>query len=64
MNPDWMNQLPDEWELKPETNADVVRTNYRNQGRLMERKRIIEALESEGEAFHINQIKRIIEGNK
>lgn len=64
MNPDWMNQLPDEWEVKPNTNADVVRTNYRNQGRLIERKRIIEALESEGEVFHINQIKRIVEGIK
>lgn len=64
MNPDWMNQLPDEWEVKPETNADVVRTNYRNQGRLMERKRIIEALEAEGEVHHIRTIKRIIEGIK
>lgn len=62
MNPEWMKNIPAEWEVKRDTQADTVRHNYRNQGRLLERKRIIEALQADGEFFHINQIIRIIEG--
>jgi len=62
MNPDWLNQIPVEWEVGKDSHGEDVRNRYRNQGRRMERRLILKALEEEGEVLHIRTIKRIIEG--